>query len=185
MLIDRLSGCMAGASSDKDHPAVRYGRQLAHLRSKLSGLSVSFDGFDAMSQTETLQSRSLPIESTNISPAPASIPAAGTIPDGLLAMDMAPSAPWAFPDLSAQPPAPEFDFGGLPLPGAGQDIFGNVACFDPALTVEQPDSERSSNGFLEALDLQDFWSQFGPGEVRHVLRRSTTDSQAHGGFPFL
>jgi len=40
MLIDRLSGCMAAASTDKDHPAVRYGRQLAHLRKKLSGMEV-------------------------------------------------------------------------------------------------------------------------------------------------
>ena len=43
MLIDRLSGCMAAASTDKDHPAVRYGRQLAHLRQRLSGIDVGLD----------------------------------------------------------------------------------------------------------------------------------------------
>jgi len=40
-LIDRLCGCLAEASNDTDHPAVRYGHQLEALRKKLSGLSDS------------------------------------------------------------------------------------------------------------------------------------------------
>ncbi|WWD19772.1 hypothetical protein CI109_104236 [Kwoniella shandongensis] len=38
-LIDRLCACFEECSTDDDHPAVRYGRQLEALRKKLAGLS--------------------------------------------------------------------------------------------------------------------------------------------------
>lgn len=40
-LIDRLCACFAETSSDEDHPAVRYGRQLEALRKKLSVMTDS------------------------------------------------------------------------------------------------------------------------------------------------
>ncbi|KAK4689241.1 hypothetical protein P7C73_g879, partial [Tremellales sp. Uapishka_1] len=40
-LIDRLCSCFEQSSSDEDHPAARYGRQLQGLRKKLAGLSVT------------------------------------------------------------------------------------------------------------------------------------------------
>jgi hypothetical protein len=36
-LVDRLCGCLAAASTDEEHPAVRYGRQLEELSKKLAG----------------------------------------------------------------------------------------------------------------------------------------------------
>jgi hypothetical protein len=73
---------------------------------------------------------------------------------------------WTFSELSGRASALAFDFGGLPLP-VSDDIWADTSRFDSDPTMDQPESDRSSNSFMEALDLQDFWSQFGPGEVSH------------------
>ncbi|WVQ94853.1 hypothetical protein IAU59_001936 [Kwoniella sp. CBS 9459] len=54
-LIDKLCECFGKCSTDDDHPAVRYGRQLEALRKKLAGLS------DATSSRSPTGGRTVPL----------------------------------------------------------------------------------------------------------------------------
>ena len=92
----------------------------------------------------------------------------------------APSIPldpelWTFPDTVDQTQNTLYP-ANLPQGSSGAIL--------PPITQDFNDwnADLGTLGNLEPLDLQDFWFQFGPGEVGTLS--NVSDLQAQGGFPF-
>lgn len=166
-LIDRLCSCFAEASTDEDHPAVRYGRQLGDLKKKLSVMSDPTNvNSPTGGHTVPLPTPPRPAES------PWSLPLASTTPN----------ISFSYPD----------DIGTMAPPH--QQPMTEVYPQDPNLgfaTLDDWFGQTTQDGdIFGGLDLQEFWFQVGPGEVsRRECRGSSSwscraDHQASGGFPF-